>query len=340
MKIKSIPYLFLYFPLASYGQEVNEYNKKYREDNNTISLVAGVSYLNNSFGLRYEREIFRLKPNDSFYTELFLRYRWLDTSISFTPKLIKINNDDDIKGKTKYFNVNFAFFLNSKLRQMIGYNQIKGLYFRDTRKYIDLLLNGSDESITDAYIQFPDANYRSFKGETSYLWVGNKENYRSYTNMTYKPAKNDFVVITGLFYQYNILKDSDRAIYRGEVIGSGEEGSATKDIRLALRTGAGIQRVIDSNWYAVVEFYPQLYYSKLIDEDFHEFNMGMNSNVRIGYDNGKWFVGAGTQLNWVNSSNSNLYSSTQWQFRAGIGLRFNAPQIVNRNFDKIDNILK
>lgn len=341
MKLRYISYLFLCFPLTSYSQEVTAERKNdLDEEKNKISLVAGVSYINNSFGLRFEKQIFRLKPNDSFYTELFLRYRWLDTSISFTPKLIKINNDDDVKGKTKYFNVNFAFFLTSKFRQMLGYNQIRGLYFQDTKKYMSFLLQGIDENISDGYIQFPDANYRSFKGETSYLWIGNKENYRSYTNMTYKPLKNDFVVISGLFYQYNILSDSDRAIYLGEVLDGGGGSSTTKDVRFALRTGVGIQRIVKTNWYAVVEFYPQLNYSKLIDEDFHEFNFGINSNVRLGYDNGKWFVGAGTQLNWVNSSNVNFYSTTQWQFRAGIGLRFNSPKFVNRNFDKIENILK
>lgn len=341
MTLRLISCIFLYFPLTSFSQEVTgDDEKKIDEDKNKISIVAGVSYVNNSFGVRFQKETFRLKPNDSFYTEFFVRYRWLDTSISFTPKLIKINNDDDIKGKTKYFSVGFAFFLTPKLRQMVGYNQIKGLYFEDTKRYMTMLMEGLNLNISDAYFQFPDAKYRSFKGETSYLWLGNKENYRSYTNMAYQPLKNDFVIITGLFYQYNILSDSDRAIYLGEVLDGGEGSSATKDLRLALRTGVGIQRVINNNWYAVVEFYPQLYYSKLLDEAFHEFNIGVNSNVRVGYDNGKWFIGAGTQLNWVNSSNENFYSSTQWQFRAGIGLRFNSPKFVNRNFDKIDNILK
>ncbi|MDH6253295.1 hypothetical protein M2347_003022 [Chryseobacterium sp. H1D6B] len=339
MKQRLISFIFLYLPLLSYSQEVMSDDKKYlEEDQNKISLVAGVSYINNSFGLRYEHQTILLKPNDSFYTEFFLRYRWLDASISFTPKLIKINNDDDVKGKTKYFNIGFAFFLSPKLRQQVGYNQIKGLYLQSTKELF-LLLGGTND-LSGGYIQFPDANYRSFKGETSYLWLGNKENYRSYTNMTYKPLNNEFVVITGLFYQYNILKDSDRAVYNGELIGGGLETDATKDIKIALRSGAGIQRVIKKNWYMIAELYPQLYYSKLIGEGYNEFNFGLNSNARIGYDNGKWFFGGGAQLNWVNNSNENFYSTTQWQFRFGVGLRINSPKFVNKNFDKIDHILK
>ncbi|WP_157158223.1 DUF4421 family protein [Chryseobacterium populi] len=344
MKSRLIPYMLLYFPLSSFGQEVNEFDsKKYQEeDKNKISLVTGISYINNSFGLLSEHQTFLLKPNDSFYTEFFLRYRWLDASISFAPKLIRINNDDDRKGKTKYLNLGFAFFLTPKLRQFVSYNQIKGLYLESTKEFFYTFLDGLDfGTISDDYLIFPDAKYRSFKGETSYLWMGNKESYRSYTNMTYKPLKNDFVMITGLFYQYNIMKDTDRLIYKGQELNDGStKEPPTKDLRMAIRSGVGIQRVIKNNWYAIVELYPQVNYSKLIGENYHEFNFGLNSNARVGYDNGKWFFGGGAQVNWVNNSNENFYSTTQWQFRMGVGMRINSPKFVSRNFDKIDQILK
>jgi len=50
--------------------------------------------------------------------------------------------------------------------------------------------------------------------------------------------------------------------------------------------------------------------------------------------------GGGFQLNWINSSNENFYSTTQWLFWIGVGFRFNSPTFVNRNFDRIDHILK
>ncbi len=344
MKFSFYSLLFFCFAGLAFSQEVSDSTEiKYlEEDLNKISLVAGVSYLNNSFGLYYEGQTFLLKPNDSFYTEFFLRYRWLDASISFAPKLVRINNDDDIKGKTKYFNLGFAFFLNPKLRQYVNYSQVKGLYLENTKRFFEAVF---DNEIADEFgndnMQFPEAKYQSFQGETSYLWVGNKDNYKSYTNMTYKPLKSDFVMITGLFYQYNMMKDTDRVIYRGMEIGDSSSGnSVTKDIRITLRTGGGIQKVIDKNWYAIVELYPEVYYSHLLNENYNEFNIGLNSNTRIGFDNGKWFFGGGAQLNWINSKNENFYSTTNWLFRFGLGFRINSPKFVNRQFDRVDQILK
>ncbi len=344
MKFSFYSLLFFSFSGMTFCQEVSDSaEKKYlQKDLNKISLVAGVSYVNNSFGLYYEGQTFLLKPNDSFYTEFFLRYRWVDASISFAPKLVRINNDDDIKGKTRYFNLGFAFFLNPKLRQYINYSQVKGLYFESTKRFFEAVFDTEvANEFTNDYMQFPDAKYQSFTGETSYLWVGNKDNYRSYTNMTHKPLKNDFVMISGLFYQYNVMKDTDRVIYQGmEISDSSNDNSVTKDIRLTFRTGGGMQKVIAKNWYAIIELYPQVYYAHLIDENYNEFNIGLNSNTRIGFDNGKWFFGGGAQLNWINSNNENFYSTTNWLFRFGLGFRINSPKFVNQQFDRIDQILK
>ena len=137
------------------------------------------------------------------------------------------------------------------------------------------------------------------------------------------------------------MSNTDRFFYAGEEISNGEDGSsATKDIRITLRTGAGMQRVIKNNWYIISELYPQIYYSKFIGEKYNEVNFGLSSNARLGYDNGKWFFGGGAQVNWINNSNENFYSTTQWQLRLGIGFRINSPKFVNNNFDKIDHILK
>ncbi len=340
MKVKILSLLLFCLSLISYAQEINETeNKKLiEEDRNKISVVTGLSYIHNIFGLLYQDKIFRLRPNDAFYTEFFVRYRWLDVSFSFAPKLTRINNDDPEKGKSKYFNVGFTFFLSPKVRQYVYFSEVKGLYFQDTKEFMRLIYGGDYNE--EGYLQFPDAKYKSFKGETSYLWLGNKTDYRSFNNMTYKPAKDVFIVSTGLFYQYNILSDLNKTIYQGEIFSENAEDSPSKDFRIALRSGGGVQKKIEGNWYAIVEAYPEFYYSKLIGEDFHEFNVGLYSNARMGYDNGRWFFGGGFQLNWIKSSNENFYSTTQWLFRAGIGFRFNSPTFVNRNFDKIDHILK
>lgn len=340
MKARILSFPLFCLSLISHAQEVKETENENsaEKDRNKIAVVAGLSYLHNTFGLLYQDKVFRLKPNDAFYTEFFLRYRWLDVSFSLAPKLTRINNDDPEKGKTKYFNIGFTFFISPKLRQYVYFSKVKGLYFQDTKEFMRLIYGENYNE--EGYLQFPDAKYRSFKGETSYLWLGNKTDYRSFNNMTYEPQKDVFIVSTGLFYQYNILSDLNKTVYHGEIFSENVNDSPSKDFRIALRSGGGVQKKINGNWYAIVEAYPEFYYSKLIGEDFHEFNVGLYSNARMGYDNGKWFFGGGFQLNWINSSNENFYSTTQWLFRIGVGFRFNSPTFVNRNFDKIDHIVK
>lgn len=343
MKLRLISSIFLYFPLAFFSQEVRGDNEKYlEEDRKKISVVAATRYIDNSFGLYADRQTFFLKPNEAFYTEFLVRYRWLDFNISFEPKLFKINNDDDVKGKTRYFDIGFAFFLCPKIRQVINYTHIKGFYLESTQKFVKAFLEPELQDVfNDGYLQFPDSKYQSFRGETSYLWVGDKTNYRSYTNMTYKPLKNNFVLISGLFYQYNVLRDANKMIYKGREVSDPDfHTTVTKDIRVALRSGAGMQKVLKNNWYTVMELYPQVYYATLIDSKNYEFNVGLNSNMRIGYDNGKWFFGGEGQINWLNSSKVNFYSTTQWQVRVGVGVRIGSPKFVNKTFDKIENILE
>lgn len=344
MKFSFLSLLFLSFSGVSFCQKITDAEeKKYlEEDRNKISIVGGVSYVNNSFGLNYEGQTFLLKPNDSFYTEFFLRYRWVDASISFAPKFVRINNDDDIKGRTKYFNLGFAFFLSPKLRQYVNFNQVKGLYLEDTKRFLEVLLgNQFPDQLSDDFMQFPDAKYQSFTGETSFLWLGKKENYRTYTNMTYKPLKNDFVFLSGLVYQYNLMRDTDRVKYQDIIISDPEQSnSVTKDVRITFKTGGGLQKLIGKNWYAIAELYPAIHYGYLIDEKYDEFNFGLNSYSRLGFDNGKWFFGGGFQVNWINSKNENFYSATNWLFRFGAGFRIQSPKILNRQFDKIDKMLK
>lgn len=344
MKSSLFKFIFLCLSGITFGQEVIDTDeKKYlEEDRKKISLVGGVSYVNNSFGLFYEGQTFLLKPNDSFYTEFFLRYRWLDASLSFAPKFVRINNDDDVKGRTKYFNLGVAFFLGPKVRQSVNFNQVKGLYLEDTKRFLESVLgNEFTADLSNDLMQFPDAKFQSFTGETSYLWLGKKDNYRTYTNMTHRPLKDDFVLLTGLVYQYNVMKNTDRVKYQGmEISDLSGDNSVTKDVRVTLKTGGGIQRLIGKNWYAIVELHPQIHYGYLIDENYNEFNFGVNSYSRIGFDNGKWFFGGGAQLNWINSTNENFYSTTNWLFRFGLGFRINSPKFVNQQFDKIDQILK
>ncbi|WP_262147682.1 DUF4421 domain-containing protein [Chryseobacterium foetidum] len=319
------------------SQEKDSLNQNFSTAKNTVSIVAGTNYIDNTFGLNYGKNIYELKANDAFYAEFFLRYRFIDATFSFAPKFLSINNDDKLKGKTTYFNLGFAFFPGSKFRQFAGLSMMKGLYLADSKRFFNDI-SASDAppiDFTDNFI-FPNAEYLSFQGETSYLWKGNKENYRPFTNMTYQPTKNEWIIMTGLAYQYNIMRNTNTVRFQDVEITDPQEDSPSRDLKIAIKSGVGMQRVFGKNWYAIAELYPQVYYARIISERFHDFNIGLNSAGRFGYDNGRFFAGVSGMMNWTNNRNENFYSFTHWQARIGFGIRFNNPKFAEKVFDKAE----
>ena len=320
------------------SQKNDSLRKNFNVDNNTISFLAGTHYIDNSFGVIYEDDVYSFKANDAFYSEFFLRYRWLDVTFSFAPKFLSINNDNLNKGSTKYFNLGFAFFFTPKLRQFLGVSTMKGFYLEDSKRFLANTFHIDEDLLSiDGNFIFPDLKYESFQGETSYLWKGNKDNYRSFTNLTYQPTQNEWIIMSGLMYQYTKMRDLGTLQFQNQVFEASSDNLVEDDIKIALKSGVGMQRILGNNWYVIAEAYPQIYYSRIISKANKDFDFGLISNGRIGFDNGRYFAGVSGSVNWLNNNNENFYSWAHWQARIGLGIRFNSPKFVQKTFDYADS---
>ena len=113
--------------------------------------------LNNSFetfevkvpGNRYV--IYPNKPNNLRFK---FNYRFITFSFQFAPKFLPGNGDEELKGKTKTFEIGPSlifrhWFLN------LEYSKVRGYYLENTDDWID-------RQKGDPYVQFPDLQYNGF----------------------------------------------------------------------------------------------------------------------------------------------------------------------------------
>ncbi len=253
-------------------------------------------------------------------------------NFSITPKFLNINDDNEQKGKSTFFNIGANIFITPKLRQSFNYNYLKGFYLSNTKEFVS--------NFNNFFIQFPDLKLTTYSGETIYLWKGNKYSYYSFNDTSYRPENNELVLISGLHYRYSLIEDNGKIIFPSqENSNTLEENISFKEYRIDLRTGAGIQRKLNENWFFIVELYPQLNFTAYPNDNINELNFGLKSMTRFGYDNKKWFISSLNSVNYVNSTNENFYTSTQWHFSIAAGFRFTAPKVLKKTFDKIDSKL-
>jgi hypothetical protein len=139
---------------------------------------------------------------------------------------------------------------------------------------------------------------------------------------------------------YSLIEDSGKVILPNpEYNDFEEEKFSFKEIRFDIRAGAGIQRKFKENWFFIVELYPQLNFTAYPNENINEINYGLKAMTRFGFDNKKWFISTLNNINYVNNSNENFYTSTKWHFIIAAGFRFIAPKVLKKTFDKIDSKL-
>ena len=109
-------------------------------------------------------EVIKISVNNKIKTSLSLDYRIISASVSFAPNFIPGNNQNELKGKSSYTNLEFRFFPKSFIQE-VYYKNVKGFYIRNTEDFIPRWRRK-----IDPYIQFPDLRVQSFGGLTSYVF--------------------------------------------------------------------------------------------------------------------------------------------------------------------------
>lgn len=264
-----------------------------------------------------------LSPNQQIKTSFSLLFRYLSVSLSFTPKFLKFNDDDDKKGKTEFFNLGARIYLGHWM-QDFQWSATKGFYlsmpaknlFESERILPDFKITrigGSTAYIFNSQFSFPATNQQNeWQKVSSGSFVPRAQYF--YTEAKHGDGEKDkyFDVSLGPAYYYNWVIDERFLISGGVFAGIGYSNAYTP----ALGKG-GKSFTLDA------------------------VNYQTRFKVALGYNTRHFFTGV--NLNF-NSSFHDLDTNYQVDdryryFEFHVGYRFKAPETVIKTADKIEGAL-
>lgn len=134
-------------------------------------------------------------PNQQINSTLSLAYRFLEIDIGYTPKFIRFNKDDDIRGKTKFFNLGTRFYVG-RFMQNIQYRKTRGFYAEDL-----------EFPERDKFI-FSDLKIVKFGGSTSYV-LNPDFSFRALFKQNEWQTKSSGSLVPTLSYYWTKISDPE-----------------------------------------------------------------------------------------------------------------------------------
>ncbi|MEJ5050829.1 DUF4421 family protein [Chryseobacterium culicis] len=266
-----------------------------------------------------------LSINNKTRTSISVDYRAISATLSFSPKFIPGNNEDDLKGKSSYTDLSFRFF-PKRFIQTLYYKKVKGFYVENMKDII------SDwQEAKDGYLQFPDLKVLSFGGTTSYVLNKNFSAKSIYTQSEWQ-KKSSGSWVPYLDYDVSFFTNTTNEVKSREVqykIG-GNMGYFYNWI---------IKDKVNIAPYLSVGLGGQFSSSREGNEpkENEQFlTLRMDGGLHIGYNSERFLFGGRMnfktytyQKNGEAVENNNLYGLLY------IGYRFAPPKVVKNTYDKI-----
>ncbi|WP_374463551.1 DUF4421 family protein [Chryseobacterium sp.] len=269
-----------------------------------------------------------LSINNKTKTSLSVDYRIISATVSFAPRFLDGNNDDEMKGKSSYTDLSFRFF-PGRFIQNVYYKNVKGFYVENMKD-----LSPEWQEGRDPYIQFPDLRVQTFGGSTSYILNKNFSARSIYTQGEWqKKSSGSWIPFV----------DYDLTIFRNTI-----DGVKSKEIQYNIGGNIGYFY----NWVIGDKVNISPYLTVGIGGKFSSFTDIENGNTKknaqyatirmqgglhIGYNTDRFLFGgkmnfksyAYDQKDNQTVENNNLYGLLY------IGYRFAPPKVVKNTYDKI-----
>ncbi|MBE4950543.1 DUF4421 family protein [Chryseobacterium culicis] len=266
--------------------------------------------------------------NNKTKTSLSVDYRIISATLSFAPRFLEGNNDDNMKGKSSYTDFSFRFF-PGRIIQNLYYKNVKGFYVENMKD-----LSPDWQEGRDPYIQFPDLRVQTFGGSTSYILNKNFSAKAIYTQGEWqKKSSGSWVPFV----------DYDLTIFRNTIDG-------VKDKEVQYNIGGNIGYFY--NWVigSKVNISPYLavgiggkfssyrdYQNEGIKENAQYATIRMQGGLHVGFNTDRFLFGGKMnfnangydQKNNQTVENNNLYGLLY------MGYRFAPPKVVKNTYDKI-----
>ncbi|WP_348799074.1 DUF4421 family protein [Flavobacterium adhaerens] len=275
-----------------------------------------------------------LETNNSYKLFLSVDYKFIGFSYGFYPKFIGGNNDESTKGKSKFSEYNFRFFLG-KWIQTVDYSKIRGYYVENTGFFLpDWNPN------EDPYFQFPNLKTVKYGMSTSYVF-NPKYSLKSVTSFTEWQKESAGSFIPTLIYDYKKFSVETDFL-----------NSKQNEYDIYLGVGYFYNCIIRKNFYIA----PNLTFATGIKiTNSESFQSGMQSSNRDNY----WvynLVGGlkmgynsehilfGLSFNFDNTSyddkDHEIISNDKAFGLIYFGYRFGAPKYISKPVNKVNDLLK
>lgn len=298
----------------------NEYIELYDD---YFKLRLGFSNGFNSFHIKDKGDNldFTLTPNQRVRTTFTFIYKFIEIDLGYTPEFISFNKDNDIKGKTKFFNFATRFF-SGKWLHNLQFSKTKGFY-------VDKADIGVSENVL-----FPNFDVMKIGGSTSYILNPNFS-IRSIFVQSEWQKKSAGSFIPSVSYYFTQIKN----------------GNPSKDNIYDFAAGPsyyynwviGGNFLVSAGVYGGVGFnYTNTRYSNgLPQENNSGLSLQAQERFTLGYNSKNIYAGVTTSLNsFYYHSDPKIHLQDQQQFfEFYVGYRFKASDKINK-FVENNKLLK
>ena len=290
--------------------------------------------LNNSykiFEVKTSTNKFILYPNTPNNLRLKFNYRFISFGFQFAPDFIPGNGDENIRGKTKSFELGTSLIFKHWYFD-VSYSKIKGFYLENSNEHIAWAEG-------DPYIQFPDLYYKGFSIGSGYI-NNSKFSFRSLTSQTERQLKSAGSFIPALNFRYYIIDNNS----------SETSTQKTNNIEASVGPGYAHTFVIKEKFYVSLGLLASVGYlnTKLttrqptgdIISNQDNFIFRWDGKTGIGYNGRTLYTGiyaniSGTKYNQENTSVVNF--ETRIFYHLFLGIRIKSPSYIERKVTKLEN---
>jgi hypothetical protein len=297
-------------------------------------MVAEVS-VNNAyeiFEVKTPSDRFVIYPNIPTNLRFKVSYRFLSIGFQLAPDFIPGNGDNELKGKTKSFSIGTALVFKHWFTD-ISYSKVNGYYLENTIDYNPSWSSG------DPYLQFPDLHYG---GIALSLGYSTNENFsiRNLTTQTERQVKSTGSFIPVFNFRYYTMDDQSIAA----------STQKTKNFETSIGPGYAYTFVIQRYFYLSMALIANLGYldTELITRQQsgdvitrqNNFIFRGEGRTGIGYNKDRFYTGlyaTASSTRYEQGNTSVINHETGILYHIFIGIRFNSPNFIKRNVDKINS---
>ncbi|MDU8885777.1 DUF4421 family protein [Yeosuana sp. MJ-SS3] len=297
-----------------------------------IIIKANLSTQTDTYILRTDNTVdLKVEPNNNYKLFLSLDYQFIGISLGFAPNFITDNQDDNLKGKSSFSDLQFRMFLGNWV-QGIYYNKIKGYYIKNTHDFVDDWIKGEDP-----YIQIPNLKNVTWGMSTAYVF-NPKFSYRNLVYQTewQKKSAGSFVPI--LYYNYN---NSGFTFLGSE--------SEEKSFNIRLATNYYYTLVIKENWFISPYVSPSLgvrfVNDKSIINDIKSteyktlITRQLEGGLQLGFSSKRIIFGGSYNFsaNWYNEDKNSNTENDRIYGILYFGYRFDTPKFIENSYNWLTN---